>query len=447
MKPTRDAKRPVMKSKVIAGFLGILAFVAVLPASFAFGQAEVQKSDDQKKDVLRVYVDCDKCNMEFLQKEIAFVNFIKERQAAQVYVLIKTQETPEGMDYELSFSGEKEFGGIQHTLKYTAPKTDGEDAVKQGLARTLKMGLMRYAAKTPVAGRIRIGLIDKVKPTDVVDKWNFWVFSASIDGFFSGQETYNSQSIYGSLTASRVTPGLKVRLSTSASYNRNTFKIEEDGIKSTIKSNSESRSFSGLVVKSIDDHWSVGAYFSAYSSTYQNIKLSLTPAPAIEYDLFPYSESTKRQLRFLYRIGFSLNRYGEETIYLKTKESLLREALEVTLELKRKWGTVSLSLEGSNYLHALKKYRLMLDTEMSIRIFKGLSFNIYGSYSKIKDQLFLARSGASLEEVLLRRRELETDFNYYFSIGFSYSFGSIYSKVVNPRFGSGGRSISIHMGG
>jgi len=42
--------------------------------------------------------------------------------------------------------------------------------------------------------------------------------------------------------------------------------------------------------------------------------------------------------------------------------------------------------------------------------------------------------GASLEEILLRRRELETSYYYYFSIGLSYTFGSIYNNVVNPRF-------------
>ena len=53
------------------------------------------------------------------------------------------------------------------------------------------------------------------------------------------------------------------------------------------------------------------------------------------------------------------------------------------------------------------------------------------------------KGGASLEEVLLQRRQLETTYNYFFQVGFSYSFGSIFSNVVNPRFGSGSRSISI----
>lgn len=49
----------------------------------------------------------------------------------------------------------------------------------------------------------------------------------------------------------------------------------------------------------------------------------------------------------------------------------------------------------------------------------------------------LKAGGATLEELLLRRSELASDYRYGFSVGLSYSFGSVYSNVVNPRFGSG----------
>ena len=55
----------------------------------------------------------------------------------------------------------------------------------------------------------------------------------------------------------------------------------------------------------------------------------------------------------------------------------------------------------------------------------------------IHDQLSLIKGEATLEQVLLRRTMLETNYSYYFSFGLSYTFGSIYSNVVNPRFGGG----------
>jgi hypothetical protein len=45
---------------------------------------------------------------------------------------------------------------------------------------------------------------------------------------------------------------------------------------------------------------------------------------------------------------------------------------------------------------------------------------------------------------LLRRKQLETSYNYYAYVGISYSFGSIFNNAVNPRFGSsGGGGMSI----
>jgi hypothetical protein len=41
------------------------------------------------------------------------------------------------------------------------------------------------------------------------------------------------------------------------------------------------------------------------------------------------------------------------------------------------------------------------------------------------------------EEILLRLRELQSGYEYRFSTGFTYSFGSLFNNVVNPRFGGG----------
>jgi hypothetical protein len=89
--------------------------------------------------------------------------------------------------------------------------------------------------------------------------------------------------IFGSFSASRVTEEWKIRLSLSGSYYKNTYSVEDYNYESSM----DSRSFGGLVVRSISDHWSVGAYMGVSSSTYNNTKLSISPAPAIEYDLFP----------------------------------------------------------------------------------------------------------------------------------------------------------------
>ena len=111
-----------------------------------------------------------------------------------------------------------------------------------------------------------------------------WVFSIGAEGFFSGEQSYKSQSVEGNFSANRVTPELKIRLGFSADHYESHFQFDE----STVDSITDSLFFNGMAVKSLNEHWSVGAYLKASSSTYNNIKFSFSPAPAVEYNFFSY---------------------------------------------------------------------------------------------------------------------------------------------------------------
>ncbi|MBN2030662.1 hypothetical protein JW824_10510, partial [bacterium] len=111
---------------------------------------------------------------------------------------------------------------------------------------------------------------------------------------------------------------------------------------------------------------------------------------------------------------------------------------ELTLELNETWGDAQISLEGAHYFPGFEKRRLSVDARLSVRLFRGFSLDLNGGYSKIADQINLVAGDATLEEILLNRRELASEYEYSISAGISFRFGSIYSNVVNPRFGSGG---------
>jgi hypothetical protein len=417
----------------------LVSFILLALTLMSYGQIDADYAEEMKETALKVYMDCDLCDIEYIKTEIAFVNYVRDRREAQLHILITTQSTGSGgQEYTLAYLGQLEYAGQDDVLRYYSGKTDTEDETRQGLVQTLKIGLMRYVAKTPISRRISITLMDQVKPTSVRDKWKSWVFGLSARGFFNGQKSVVYNSLNGNFSAIRVTPELKIRMSFAASHYSNKYIVEGQDIESTLSS----RSLQTMIVKSRGQHWSVGGYLSLTSSSYSNIQFALKPAPAVEYDLFPYSQSTRKQLRFLYKLNFNAVRYDEETIYLKTKETLWSEDLSITLELKEKWGTVSASLEGSHYFHDLSKYRIQLYGEVSLRLYKGLSIDLFGGGSRIHDQLSLPKREASLEDILLMRKQLATSYDYYFSVGISYTFGSIYSNVVNPRFGSGGEFIS-----
>ncbi|MGQ9672820.1 MAG: hypothetical protein ACUVV5_06770 [Candidatus Aminicenantales bacterium] len=405
--------------------------------SFSYLRAGGQEMDIEalKKTAPKVYIDCAMCDLDYIRTEITFVNYVRDRKEAQVHLLITTLRAGSGgREYTLSFIGQNEFEGINGTQKYFSSPTDTQDETRQGLVKALKIGLMSYVARTPIASRIAISYQEEEKPEAVRDKWNRWVFNFSASGYFNGEESYASNSFRLNFSASRVTPEMKIRFSLAGSHSFSRFEYESETIESTL----EGFDFNSLAVVSLSEHWSVGGFIKASSSTYQNIRLSFSPSPAIEYNFFPYAQSTRRQLRCLYSLKFATVRYREETIYDKMSENLWGQSLSVTLDLKEKWGSISTTLAASHYFHDFSKYNLALYTALSLNLVKGLNFFAFGGGSRIHDQINLAKGGASLEEVLLQRKQLATNYNYFFSVGLSYTFGSIFTNVVNPRFGEGG---------
>jgi hypothetical protein len=422
-------------SKTFRPTIAILAAGLIFVAAPAWAQSQAGRSDlaELRKNAPKIFLDCEHCDNDYIRTEIPFVNYVRDRKEADVHVLITTQDTGSGgTEYTLAFIGLGACAGLDNRLIYAANKTDTEEEIRRGYVTVLKMGLIPYVARTPIRELIAVQFKEKVNPTDVVDPWKFWVFSLSIGGELDQESQTKDQTLSLLATANKITPALKIRLGLSGQFTREEFSFEDE----TLQSESEAQDFAGLFVKSLGDHWSAGVFLGASASTFRNLKLKITPMAAVEYDLFPYSESTRRQLRFLYKVGPELTTYREETIYDRMRETLFAQSLSATLEIKEPWGSLSAGLEGSHYFHDLAKNRIQLETELSFRIFKGLDFNVDGRYERIRDQLSLPKGGATREEVLLQRRELATNYNLGIQISLSYTFGSIFSNVVNPRFGS-----------
>lgn len=204
------------------------------------------------------------------------------------------------------------------------------------------------------------------------------------------------------------------------------------------KSTQDSKKISGSVIKSLGKHFSTGFWGSLSSSSYSNLDRSIVITPKVEYNLFPYSESNHRQIRVEYGIGYNDRNYVKETIYFKMKEQLWQQSARVSASFVQPWGSADVNINGSSYLHDGSKNQVSLFTSLNLRILKGLSVNFYGSFSRIRDQLNLANEDLPDEDVLLRRKELAIQFSYYSGISLSYTFGSKFNNVVNPRFGGSG---------
>ena len=430
----------------------LLLALEVHPLFPAHAQPAPDSLDILRAKAPKVFIDCQSCDQDYIRTETVFVNYVRDPAEAEVHFLLTDQKTGSGgKEYTLTLIGRGRFAGMNDTLVYVAQQSETDATTRAGIVRVLQGGLLRYALRTPLADHLSVKYDQPARSAEVVDVWDYWVFKVSLQSLLNGEQQTRSAYLIGAFSANRITPEWKINFSFNANYNESSYDVDT---VTTISSFQRSQWFSGLVARSISDHWSVGLNGYAQTSTYNNLRSQFTLAPAIEYDLFPYVEATRQQLRFTYRLGPNFVNYLEETIFDKTSETYVSQSLSIALELKQPWGTISTTVQGTHYPWDFRNEGKSLGRQITVnvygtiswRILEGLSLNLAGSYSAIRDQFGLVKGGASRDDILLARTRLATNYSYFVSFGFSYTFGSIYSNVVNPRFGSeGGSTITISM--
>ena len=110
--------------------------------------------------------------------------------------------------------------------------------------------------------------------------------------------------------------------------------------------------------------------------------------------------------------------------------------------------SANINAAATAFLHdPTNLYNLSFGGRLSIRIARGLEWNIGGDISRIRDQIYIPLAELSDEDILLGRRQLPTNSSLSINTGFSFTFGSIYNNVVNNRFGFTGGGMPGGGGG
>jgi len=383
--------------------------------------------------LLRVFLDCDQCDTTYIRQNVEFVDYVRDRAVADVHVLVTTRSTGSGgIEWTMKVIGLGRHQQVDRATLFTTPQTATSDDQRREFARVFKLAMVGYAADTAVAPKIDVTFGSPAATTAVSrDRWNYWVFRTNFNGNLNGEKASSNRSFRGSFSANRVTNQWKISVNNNASISHGRYEISDD---STVRSRSESWSSNAQVVKSLGPQWSFGGRFNTGHSSFSNTNLSVGGSAGPEYDIFPYAESTRRSLTFRYLVGATAFRYREITIYDQLEETVPSHSIETSLGLRQPWGSIGAYTSLSQHLNQLDRYRFVTYGSADIRLFKGFSFNIFAEYNRINDQIGLPKTSASPEEILLRLEQLSTSYSYFFSMGFSYSFGSIFNRVVNPRF-------------
>ncbi len=437
-----------------------LGALLVLPVSLCVA-GPIQAQD--APPTVNVYFDCTGpgCDFDFLRREVPFVNWMRDRADADLHFLGTSQATGGGGRlFTLTFLGLGAFLGDDQVLTFSTAGDATADEQRNALAERLKLGLIRYVQDSDVADRLRVTYVggSTTEPgappgpargapqasSTQDDPWNFWTFSVNGSAFANGESTSKSSNWSGRFSANRTTEAWKIDLGLSVSRNTQKFDVGSGSTARTIQVKQEDKRASSLLVRSIGTRWALGVRGSASSSTRSNQRLRLAVEPGVEFNFFPYAESSRKSLTLQYLVGPSYFHYDERTIFNQTVETLIQQSLTAGLSLIQPWGRWSTSVTDAQYLHDLERSSVTIFGNVNVRLFRGFSVFANANYQWVRDQLYIAAGTLTTEQILLRQRQLETNYRYFYNVGIQYRFGSIFNNVVNPRFGGpGGGDVII----
>ena len=451
-----------LRRALLAAVFGMSALSAQQPATSSASPATATPRPAAAPDSLtlqsqaiRVFLDCQGrargCDRDFLVTEINFVNWMRDRFDADVQILAQgLTNGGGGIEYTITFIGRNKFDGMADTLTLNTLPNDADDRIRRELARVFKLGLTRYVARSPIASRVQVNYAapfgaqrqQQVTAANLQDKWNLWTYTTNFNTSVRAED--RQQLLNGSLafSANRSTAEWKMNFSISGNINEAKFKIPSTATQPGFTVVNEQRTYNmnSLIVRSLSDHLSVGMKLGAGYSDFLNQDAAIRFQPAIEYNVFPWTEQTRRQLTLLYNVGPNYYDYQRTTVYNQDQETRFSQQVTASYVARQQWGTLNMSLDWLNYLHDFNRHALTFTTNADLRLGRGFSLNINGSAARVRDQIYLPLDGNTEEEILLQRQALQTGFRITTSIGVRYTFGSIYNTIVNQRFSSLGSS-------
>lgn len=383
-----------------------------------------------------VYLDCNACDVTYIRTNITFVNYVRDQQDASIYLDIRDQRTGGGgREFTLVFSEIDAGDGRIDTLRYNSPSSDTNDERRVGLNRYIKIGLIPFVTGTIALESLDIFYEapeeDVAGQGEIEDPWNNWIFDINIRSNLSGQASETNFGLFTGFEAERTTYTWKIRSGARGEIRRRNIELSDE----TLNVNRDWGSYWGMLGYSFTERSTIALFSRASFSRTRNIALNTYIAPAIEYSFFPYDEFQRRRFIVRYQITPMYRRYFKTTIFLKDSETIMSQELSTRLRYDQRWGRIDVRISGMHFFHDTSINRFEVNPSFNIRIIRGLSVSLSGRYRIVNDQLSLeANIDPNDPDNIIRGTQRPTTYDYSISFGLSYTFGSIYNNIVNPRF-------------
>ena len=382
-----------------------------------------------QENKVKAYLDCSRCDENFIKQETSFLDYVRDQDLADVVIFIRDIWNPSGgRSYEIEIDGNNAFTDISSTTKVSGFSTDTSSSLRDKILNKLKLALVPFLDKAEYDLNVKVDTnFDDLEIND--DKWKNWVFELSGSYNSDKEESRRSNRYEIQFEIDKVTEDWRIGIDLERDERNREFYSDDN----VYLSNRKTTSLRGRVVRSISDHFSAGVFFGAFQNTYENIDFNRYIAPAIEYSFYPYKDVLSKEITLAYRIGTGKRNYIEKTIYGYENQTLTSQTLTLNIRFRQKWGNISSYIDGTQFLNDGTKKRFSLRSNLDIRVFEGLAVRFSGNVSLIREQYSLAAGNTSVEDLLLQQRRIASDYETNFSIGLSYTFGSIYNSIINTR--------------
>ena len=380
------------------------------------------------QEKIKAYIDC-RCDENYLKQETSFLEYVRDQDLADVEIFIRDERNPTGSrSFEITIDGNNSYKDISSSATAIGYSNDTSSTLRDKLLNKLKVALVPFLEKANYNLNLNVES-NFDDSTSLDDNWKNWVFELSGSYNNDKEESRKTNRYEVEFEIDKLTEDWRIGMEISRNeYNRKFYSDDKE-----YTSNRKTTSFRGRVVRSISDHFSAGVFFGAYQNTYENIDFNRYLAPAIEYSLYPYKDVLSKEITLAYRIGTGKRNYIEETIYGYNEQKLTSQTLSLNIRFRQKWGNISSYINGTQFLNDGTKKRFSLRSDLDIRVFEGLAVRLSGNINLIREQYSLAAGNTSVEDLLLQQRQIATDYRTNFSIGLSYTFGSIYNSIINTR--------------
>jgi hypothetical protein len=402
----------------------------------------VFSQEAEKSKRIKLFLDCITvlCDGTYIRTEINLVDFVFDRLAADVHVLTTAQPLGNGgRKYQMIFYGQNAFSKLLDTLRFDMPPMATEFEIREKLLTYLKLGLVPYITKSDMVQHITLTMkrdeADHNRVVEEKDKWNYWVFRLGANGSIRADQNYVSTNLNTNFSINRTTEKTRVEFRFSAGKDKTVYKFENDeGEEEQFTVDNTKYNIRHLMVWSLTDHWSYGYYLFHRNNTFSNYQNSVRFLPGMEYNIFPYKDVNTKYFAIGYGLEVTHNNYYQETIYNQMKETLLGHSARVVSSVNQKWGIIRGSLYYNNFFHDWKLYSLELNLDVDVRLTGNLNLWFYMFGGLTRNQIFILKGTTKPEEVLTRRRQLASGYDFGMWFGINYRFGSMLNNFVNPRF-------------